>query len=135
MYLLYYFEYNDNDEPILQVLGIFLTRRRADKKINQLTEPYLKWHQEQSEIQERNRKRYYAFFEKHQDAIRGTEWGDGDVKAVIRLFSLNIYMRFWEESRYIDMTKISEPLPEIEPWTSLYHGDGYMPGTLKIKKI
>ncbi len=114
MYLLYYFDYNDNDEPLLQVLGLFINEKEAKNQITILTQPYINWLEKQERIQEINRNRYFQFFSRHEDAFKGTEWGEKNVGGIIEFFSLNISLKFWENPRYIDMSKVSEKLPELE---------------------
>lgn len=134
MHLLYYFDYNDNNEPLLQVLGLFYTKKDAEDQIEALTRPYTNWLDKTNKIEEANRDRYFQFFNRHKYAIEGTEWGGRNVDGVVKLLSLNIHMRFWEDSRYADMSKVSEKLPEVE-LIEEYQGIWYTHGMLKIKEI
>lgn len=134
MWLLYYFDYNENDEPLLQVLGLYPTKKSAEDQIEALTRPYANWLTKRDKIEEANRNRYFQFFYRHKYAIEGTEWGGKNVGGVIEFLSLNLIGRHWENPRYIDMSKISEDLPKIEI-VGAFRGVYYTSDMLKIKKI
>ena len=136
MWLLYYFDYNDNEEPLLEVVGLYPTKKNAKDQIEVLIRPFANWLEKHNKIQDANRNRYFKFFDRHKDAIAGTEWGGQDrkVERVVEFLSLNLHSEFWKDPRYIDMSKVSEDLPKIGI-VEEYRGVWYTYEMFKIKEI